>query len=105
MSHTHAQPSESAATPKSWQMPDTLILIFIVGILAAILTYLIPAGHFDIQQVAYMVDGAEKTRTVIDPSSFSYATDENGELVYNKVGLFASGGGIGLMYLVWVKKP
>ncbi len=60
MSHTHAQPSESAATPKSWQMPDTLILIFIVGILAAILTYLIPAGHFDSQQVAYMVDGAEK---------------------------------------------
>ncbi|MED5503737.1 MAG: hypothetical protein VYC54_04840, partial [Pseudomonadota bacterium] len=97
MSHTHAQPSESAATPKSWQMPDTLILIFIVGILAAILTYLIPAGHFDSQQVTYMVDGAEKTRTVIDPSSFSYATDENGELVYNKVGLFASGGGIGLM--------
>lgn len=39
----------------------------------------------------------KKTRTVIDPSSFSYATDENGELVYNKVGLFASGGGIGLM--------
>ncbi|MFG6247432.1 putative basic amino acid antiporter YfcC, partial [Vibrio diabolicus] len=97
MSHTHAQPADSVATPKSWQMPDTLILIFIVGILAAILTYLIPAGHFDSQQVTYMVDGAEKTRTVIDPSSFSYATDENGELVYNKVGLFASGGGIGLM--------
>ncbi len=98
MSHTHAQPADSVATPpKSWQMPDTLILIFIVGILAAILTYLIPAGHFDSQQVTYMVDGAEKTRTVIDPSSFSYATDENGELVYNTVGLFASGGGIGLM--------
>lgn len=97
MSHSHAQPTDSVATPKSWQMPDTLILIFIVGILAAILTYLIPAGHFDSQQVTYMVDGAEKTRTVIDPSSFSYATDENGELVYNKVGLFASGGGIGLM--------
>lgn len=97
MSHTHAQPADLVATPKSWQMPDTLILIFIVGILAAILTYLIPAGHFDSQQVTYMVDGAEKTRTVIDPSSFSYATDENGELVYNKVGLFASGGGIGLM--------
>ncbi|EDP57634.1 hypothetical protein AND4_08646, partial [Vibrio sp. AND4] len=97
MSHTHAQPSESAAASKTWQMPDTLILIFIVGILAAILTYLIPAGHFDSQQVTYMVDGAEKTRTVIDPSSFSYAIDESGELVYNKVGLFASGGGIGLM--------
>ncbi|WP_375754132.1 putative basic amino acid antiporter YfcC [Vibrio sp. HN007] len=78
-------------------MPDTLILIFIIGILAAAVTYFVPAGHFDSQQVSYMVDGAEKTRTVIDPASFAYATDENGELVYNKVGLFASGGGIGLM--------
>lgn len=60
MSHTHAQPSESAATKQSWQMPDTLILIFFVGIFAAILTYLIPAGHFDSQQVSYVVDGAEK---------------------------------------------
>ncbi|WP_422128580.1 putative basic amino acid antiporter YfcC [Vibrio hannami] len=78
-------------------MPDTLILIFIIGILAAAVTYFVPAGHFDSQQVTYMVDGAEKTRTVIDPNSFSYATDENGKLVYNSVGLFASGGGIGLM--------
>lgn len=97
MSHTHAQPADSAVTKKSWQMPDTLILIFIVGIFAAVLTYLIPAGHFDSQQVTYMVDGAEKTRTVIDPSSFAYATDESGDLVYNKISLFASGGGIGLM--------
>ncbi|NOH30246.1 putative basic amino acid antiporter YfcC [Vibrio mediterranei] len=82
---------------KTWQMPDTLILIFIVGILATILTYFIPAGHFDSQQVTYMVDGAEKSRTVIDPHSFQYATDENGDLVYQSVGLFASGGGIGLM--------
>lgn len=97
MSHTHSHSVDAAVSKKSWQMPDTLILIFIVGIFAAILTYLIPAGHFDSQQVSYMVDGAEKTRTVIDPSSFSYATDEHGELVYNRVGLFASGGGIGLM--------
>ncbi|WP_207890658.1 putative basic amino acid antiporter YfcC [Vibrio sinensis] len=78
-------------------MPDTLILIFIVGIFAAILTYLIPAGQFDSQQVTYMMEGVEKTRTVIDPNSFAYATDEKGELVYNTVGFFASGGGIGLM--------
>ncbi|MCY9803406.1 putative basic amino acid antiporter YfcC [Vibrio scophthalmi] len=97
MSHSHAQPADSAVTKKSWQMPDTLILIFFVGIFAAILTYLIPAGSFESQQVTYMVDGAEKTRTVIDPNSFTYATDAAGELVYNTVSLFASGGGIGLM--------
>ena len=97
MSHSHAQSADSAVTKKSWQMPDTLILIFFVGIFAAILTYLIPAGYFDSQQVTYMVDGAEKIRTVIDPASFAYATDEKGELVYNSVSFFASGGGIGLM--------
>ncbi len=56
---------------KTWQMPDTLILIFIVGILATILTYFIPAGHFDSQQVTYLVDGAEKSRTVIDSLTHS----------------------------------
>ncbi|XHF83834.1 putative basic amino acid antiporter YfcC [Vibrio sp. HN007] len=97
MSHADSRTLDSATEKQSWQMPDTLILIFIIGILAAAVTYFVPAGHFDSQQVSYMVDGAEKTRTVIDPASFAYATDENGELVYNKVGLFASGGGIGLM--------
>lgn len=80
-----------------WQMPDTLIIIFVIGILAAALTYFIPAGSFESQDVTYLVDGAEKSRSVIDPSSFTYATDEAGELVYNKVSFFASGGGIGLM--------
>ncbi|MCW8334157.1 putative basic amino acid antiporter YfcC [Vibrio sp. SCSIO 43135] len=78
-------------------MPDTLILIFFIGILATILTYFIPAGTFDSQDVTYLADGVEKTRTVIDPASFAYATDEAGELVYNTVGFFSSGGGIGLM--------
>ncbi len=82
---------------KKWQMPDTLILIFIIGIFAAALTYFIPVGAFESQDVSYMVDGAEKTRSVIDPASFAYAVDDAGELVYNKVGFFASGGGIGLM--------
>ncbi|OEE83066.1 hypothetical protein A1OQ_00500 [Enterovibrio norvegicus FF-162] len=78
-------------------MPDTLILIFIVGLFAAAMTYLIPVGQFDSQQVSFMVDGAEKTRTVINPESFRLLTDENGDSVYNQVQFFASGGGIGLM--------
>ncbi|GAM64178.1 membrane protein [Vibrio ishigakensis] len=47
-------------------MPDTLIIIFVIGILAAALTYFIPAGSFESQDVTYLVDGAEKTRSVID---------------------------------------
>ncbi|MGF1726872.1 putative basic amino acid antiporter YfcC [Photobacterium nomapromontoriensis] len=78
-------------------MPDTLVLIFFIGIMATALTYVIPAGMFQTQDISYMADGVEKTRTVLDPESFAYATDAEGELVYNTVGLFASGGGIGLM--------
>lgn len=44
-------------TKKSWQVPDTLIIILIVGVLAALLTYLIPAGSFSQQTVSFIVDG------------------------------------------------
>ncbi|WP_090362914.1 putative basic amino acid antiporter YfcC [Ferrimonas sediminum] len=86
---------------KTWQMPDTLILIFLIGVLAAAATYLIPAGSFETQTATYVMDGAEKTRTVIDPASFAYATDEDGEIVYNSVGLFEGGGGVGLLNFVF----
>ncbi|MFA0350878.1 hypothetical protein AB4486_28645, partial [Vibrio sp. 10N.222.55.C6] len=46
-------------------------------------------------------DGAEKTRTVLDPASFAYHTDPQGNPIYNTVGLFASGGDIGLMNFVF----
>ncbi|WP_409202791.1 putative basic amino acid antiporter YfcC [Vibrio sp. SS-MA-C1-2] len=78
-------------------MPDTLILIFFVAILAAVVTYIVPAGQFESQDISYMSNGVEKTRSVIDPESFAYATDENGDPIYKSVALFASGGGIGLM--------
>lgn len=89
---------ESTASPRAkWKMPDTLILIFFVGLLTAVASYLIPVGEFDTKDVTFIVDGAEKTRSVIDPTSFRYSTDEQGDLVYNGVSFFASGGGIGLM--------
>ncbi len=80
-----------------WKMPDTLVLIFIVGLVTALASYFIPVGEFDTKTVSYLADGAEKSRTVIEPSSFRYVKDENGDLVYKGVSLFASEGGIGLM--------
>ena len=76
---------------------DTLILIFIVGLLACFMSFVIPVGEFDKQTVTFTLDGAEKTREVIDPTSFRYVTDENEELVYDRIGFFESDGGIGLM--------
>ena len=90
------QVSDTATTgPKAWRMPDTLVLIFIIGLLATALTYIIPAGSFDTQSISYVAEVVERSRTVLDPDSFAYATNEAGELVYNTVGLFESGGGIG----------
>ncbi|MGL5236650.1 MAG: hypothetical protein ACRC8O_01240, partial [Plesiomonas shigelloides] len=45
-------------------MPDTLVIIFFVGLLAAALTYFIPVGAFQDQTVHYVLDGVEKTRKV-----------------------------------------
>ncbi|WP_067520497.1 putative basic amino acid antiporter YfcC [Endozoicomonas ascidiicola] len=90
-------PSQEVPRSTSWQMPDTLILIFFVGVFAVLLTYLIPVGNFASEQVAYVVDGVEKVRTVIDPDSFAYATDDAGQEIYKSVGLFATGSEPGLM--------
>ncbi|MEZ9310641.1 putative basic amino acid antiporter YfcC [Vibrio sp. 10N.286.49.F3] len=82
-------------------MPDTLVLIFFIALLATAMTYVIPAGMFETQDISYVSDGAEKTRTVLDPASFAYHTDPQGNPIYNTVGLFASGGDIGLMNFVF----
>lgn len=66
---------------KQWQIPDTFILIFLVGVFATVLTYLIPAGSFTQQEISYVVDGVEKTRSVVDPESFKVALNEQGEPV------------------------
>lgn len=97
MSQTHLQTQDHLASPKKWQMPNTLILIFLIGLMSAGISFLIPIGQFDKQEVSFVADGVEKTRTVINPESFRYITDENGELVYNPVQFFASGSDVGVM--------
>jgi uncharacterized ion transporter superfamily protein YfcC len=81
--------------PKTWQMPDTLVLIFFVAVAAALLTYIVPTGSFQTQDVNYLVDGVEKSRSVIDPTSFSYDLDDNGDPKLAPVGLFEGNGGAG----------
>ncbi|MCL2919818.1 putative basic amino acid antiporter YfcC [Shewanella litorisediminis] len=82
---TKPDPSPSAATatpaprPGTWVMPDTLVIIFFVALLAALMTYLLPVGSFDTQTVTFVQDGVEKTRQVVDPDSFRYDLDEQGE--------------------------
>lgn len=88
---------------KRLQMPHTYVIIFAVVVICALLTYLIPVGSFQTQDVTYMVGDTEKTRTVIVPDSFTYELDEAGNRVYNGVPLFGTEdfGGQGMLNYVF----
>ena len=81
---------------KGFSVPDTYIIIFLVVCLAALLTYIIPQGFYETQDVTYLMDGVEKTKTVIKDGSFQYVLNKNGEPVKQGISLFAAGGEVGL---------
>lgn len=86
---------QAANSISTWQMPDTLVIIFFVALAAAMLTYFVPIGAFDTQEVSYLANGVEKSRVVVDPSSFQYILDEQGDPKLQPVALFEGGGGTG----------
>lgn len=61
-------------TVKKFNMPHTYVILFAFIIIAAILTWIIPAGQFE----SAMVDGRE----VIDPETFQYV-ESNGQGIFN----------------------
>ena len=57
---------------KGFKVPDTYVIIFFVVCFAALLTHPIPQGLYQTaEDITYVIDGAEKTRTVIKDGSFS----------------------------------
>lgn len=82
---------------REWKMPHTFIIIFFVVVFAGILTYLVPMGTFETEDVTYDYQGEEETRTVLNPETFSYETDEDGEAVRDGVSLFEPFGGSGFL--------
>ncbi len=81
---------------KGFKVPDTYIIVFFVVCFAALLTYLIPQGMYETQDVTYIVDGAESTRTVIKDGSFQYMLGEDGKPLKDGISLFEPGGEVGL---------
>ena len=61
---------------KGIKVPHTYIIIFLVVVFCAALTYIIPLGSYDVHEVRYEQNGRMRTRTVLDPQSFRYAIDE-----------------------------
>ena len=88
---------------KKFEMPHTYIIIFFVILFAAVLTMFIPLGTYETREVTYMQGTEEKTRTVIDPDSFQYVLDENGDRVTKVAPLFGTEdfGGQGILNYVF----
>ena len=86
---------------KGFQVPDTYIIIFLVVVVAALLTFLVPKGFYETQDISYMINGVEKTRTVIKDGSFQYLTDDAGNVVTEGVALFSGDGGTGFFNYKW----
>lgn len=88
---------------KRFEMPHTYVIIFFVILFAAVLTMFIPIGTYQTEEITYMQNGEEKTRTVIDPNSFQYVLDENGNKVTKVAPLFGTEdfGGQGILNYVF----
>ena len=55
---------------RGFNVPDTYIIIFFVVVIAAVMTFLVPKGYYETEDVTYLMNGVEKTRTVIKDGSF-----------------------------------
>ena len=75
---------------KGIRVPHTYVIIFCVVVFCTLLTYFVPLGKYETRDVTYMQGTSEKTRTVIDPDSFSYVLDENGNKVTAATPLFGT---------------
>ena len=75
---------------RNLQMPHTYVIIFFVILFAAVLTMFVPLGQYETKEITYMMNGEEKSRTVIDPDSFQYVTDENGNKITQTAPLFGT---------------
>lgn len=79
---------EKVKKKRKFNAPDAYVVLFVLIIAAFCVTYIVPAGYFDVQEETYMENGQEKTRTLVDPESFQYLLDEDGAPKYLKAKIF-----------------
>jgi uncharacterized ion transporter superfamily protein YfcC len=82
---------------REWKTPHTFVIIFFVVVLAGLLTYFVPMGMFETEEVTYDNQGQEDTRTVLIPETFEYMTDDAGAPATEGVSLFEPFGGAGFL--------
>lgn len=88
---------------RSFQMPHTYVIIFFVVVAAAVMTLFIPVGTYQTKEITYVQNGEETTKTVLDPDSFEYVLDEDGNKVTKASPLWGteSFGGQGVLNYVF----
>lgn len=79
---------EKIKKERHFNAPDAYIVLFVLIIAAFLLTYIVPAGYFEVQEEKYMENGMEKTRTLVDPESFKFLLDDEGAPEYLKAKIF-----------------
>ena len=57
---------------KQWRMPDTYVIIFFIVLLAAVLTYVVPTGFFNVSYV--VMDDQESTIAVVEDNTIMDVT-------------------------------
>ena len=77
---------------QSKRMPDAFVILFFVIVFASALTYLLPPGQFETEQVSKTVNGVVETRTQLKSGSFSFSEQQTPGVAW-----FADGGDIGMM--------
>lgn len=72
-------------------MPDALVILFFIAIVAGLAAWLVPAGQFSTETVTRVIDGETQTREILAANSFTYSEDDSFQRPF-----FATGGEIGL---------
>ena len=70
---------------RGFNVPDTYIIIFFVVVIAAVMTFLVPKGYYETEDVTYLMNGVKKTRTVIKDGSFQRSDLRRGSHVHEAV--------------------
>lgn len=64
------------------------IIIFGVALFAAILTFIVPLGRYEVKDTTYVLNGQQQTTKMVDTNTFRYVLDENGQKVIYPTRLF-----------------
>lgn len=84
------------------KMPDTLVILFGVVFLVYILSFIVPAGKFETQNVSYKTNtGVVKTRSALVAKSYVVQTDSSGKTITKHPALFAQDGEHGFLNFVY----